>query len=460
MSATPDFHKRVREAIDKIPLLNAHDHLVPEQERLRSELTPFYLFPHYVTTDLASSGMDYESVELIRTNTMSSRNREVWNELQSCWKHICNTGYSKATSIAVRDLFGLEIARCSWDVLSEKLADSNKKGWYRYVLKEKEKIPLTILDLMDSEIQGPDTHRTTAKDLDSIDRELFVPVARFDDFVAIHSIGDIRRVEERMTTHIHCLNDWIKALECAFESRIKQNNIVGVKHGLAYSRILKYDKITRYEAERIFCRIFSGLGEGFSSQDKLQGVSWPEAKPLQDFMMHQLLGLCAHYGLPMQIHTGMQEGTSALMTNSNPIHLANLIMEYKEVKFDLMHGGYPYTREIGCLAKNFPNVYIDMSWFHILSPRAAKTTLKEWIQFLPMNKIFAFGGDYLIVEGTYGNARLTRQNVADLLLEEIEEGQMGEEMAIEVAQKLFWDNPYNFYNLKDIDSNIPHSTSP
>ena len=74
------------------------------------------------------------------------------------------------------------------------------------------------------------------------------------------------------------------------------------------------------------------------------------------------------------------------------MHLVNLFIEYREAKFDLFHGGYPYTGELLALAKNFPNVYLDLCWLHIISPTAAVCMLHEAIETVPVNKIFAFGG--------------------------------------------------------------------
>ncbi len=445
-----DVGERIRKEINEIPLLDVHEHLISEKERLSSKLTPFYLFPHYTTSDLVSSGMSCNIVEAMRNDRMCLCDKKMWSDFHSYWKNIYNTGYFRALSIAVENLFGLKLDKCSWDEISQRLADSNKKGWHKYVLKDKANIGLSILDKLEPETKGLGTYQTTLEDLDSIDKELFVPVARFDEFVGIHTINDIRRIEQRFDISVHFLNDWIEALESAFESRVKQN-IIGVKTALAYSRILKYDKTSKYEAERIFSRIFSGLGEGFAwVEGKPGGVSWLEAKPLQDFMMHHLLRLCADHQLPIQIHTGAFEGNAGLISNSNPVHLVNLFVEFKKVRFDLMHGGYPYVCEIGSLVKTFPNVYVDMSWLHILSPYGAKEALREWLGLLPVNKILAFGGDYVIVEGAYGHACLARENVAEVLLENIERGYFDEEMAIEIARKLLWNNAYEFFGIKDI----------
>ena len=74
------------------------------------------------------------------------------------------------------------------------------------------------------------------------------------------------------------------------------------------------------------------------------------------------------------------------------------------------------------LAKNFPNVHLDMCWAHIVSPNASVLALQEWIDTVPLNKISAFGGDYLFVDGVYGHQHLARADVVRALAAKVEEG--------------------------------------
>jgi len=42
------------EEIEKIPLVDTHEHSILEEERLSLSLDIFYLFPHYASSDLIS----------------------------------------------------------------------------------------------------------------------------------------------------------------------------------------------------------------------------------------------------------------------------------------------------------------------------------------------------------------------------------------------------------------------
>jgi hypothetical protein len=88
-----------------------------------------------------------------------------------------------------------------------------------------------------------------------------------------------------------------------------------------------------------------------------------------------------------------------------------------------------------------------LCWLHVISPWVAQQTLHEWIETVPVNKIFASGGDYVFVEGTYVHSRLARDNVAAVLTEKAEAGYLTEEEAMALASKLLRDNALRFFRL-------------
>jgi len=415
------FKEIIKEEIYKIPIVDTHEHLMSEEERNSRPIDIFYFFAHYASSDLVSAGMPQATLDKIRNPSIPLEER--WRDFAPYWESIRNTAYAKALIIAIRDLFGIEdINEETYQAISAKLKESQRKGWYRYVLRERANIAISLqyVGTMD------------------VDRELFLPVAYYDHFITAHSKWDINSLEKSYDVAIHSLDDFLRALDIAFERDVKAG-AVGIKSGLAYSRILRYDKVSKREAEALFNRIFSHLGEG---------LSWEEAKPLQDFIMHQVIKRAISYNLPITIHTGLQEGNGNIITNANPVHLVNLFLEYKEAKFDIFHGGYPYTSELATLAKNFQNVYIDMCWLHIISPNVSRRALHEWLETVPQNKIMGFGGDYIFVEGAYAHSRIARENIARVLIEKVEEGYLNEEEAIKIAFRLLRDNPKELFNLQ------------
>ena len=164
-------------------------------------------------------------------------------------------------------------------------------------------------------------------------------------------------------------------------------------------------------------------------------------------MFHFILDIANEKQLVLQIHTGIQEGNGNHLANSNPEALTNLFIRYPDVEFDIFHIGYPYEHVLTVLAKNFPNVTIDMCWSHIVSPNASVQALIEWVDTVPLNKISAFGGDLLFVDGVYGHQYLARQDVAKALAQKIDEGLFDIEKAGKIANMLLYDNPKRIFRL-------------
>ena len=117
------------------------------------------------------------------------------------------------------------------------------------------------------------------------------------------------------------------------------------------------------------------------------------------------------------------------------------------MRFDIFHMGFPYQNVAGAMGKMYPNVYLNLCWTHILSPVSAQRALCEWLQLVPRNKIFAFGGDCLFFDGVVGHLELARSCVAGVLSHMVEDGTMSMTEAKRTARMLFYDNPKGFYRM-------------
>ena len=428
-------YQTIKEAVDKVRIVDTHEHLLQETERTVRKPDLFETFlAHYASSDLVSSGMPLEELEKVRDSRLPLEKR--WEIFKPFWERIQNTGYARAINIAARDLYGVDgISEDTYKELASRMEKANKSGLYQWILKEKSGIDISILDYLFAPIEA-------------VDRKFFAPVTRFDDFVMAKERMDFEALGKQCGKPIHSFSDLIQALELEFEKASKMT--VGVKIGLAYMRKLRFDKVSQREAEEVFVNIYNQelfRRRQLNTRVEMvpEGLSLKETKPLQDFMVHKIIQLAEKKRLPIQIHTGLQEGNENIITNSNPTLLTNLFREYKEVRFDVFHGSYPYTGELAVLAKNFQNVYIDMCWLHIISPYRARQALAEWLDTVPWNKIFGFGGDYIFAEGVYGHSVIARENIARVLTEKVEEGSFTEEQAVYLAQKLLRDNAHEFF---------------
>ncbi|MBE9519063.1 MAG: amidohydrolase family protein, partial [Bacteroidetes bacterium] len=261
-------------------------------------------------------------------------------------------------------------------------------------------------------------------------------VERFDNFIQVSSKTELLELGSDYGINVRSLDDYINALRKAFEAGVEYQ-MVAVKTALAYQRILRFNNTSTQRAQTIFDALF---GEEHINAD--------EIKAFQDFMMHRVLDLAKEFDLPVQIHTGLQAGNGNDITNSNPTHLINLFMEYPEVNFCIFHSSYPYGGELSVLAKNFPNVFIDMCWTPVISPAYSIRYLDEWLETVPANKIMVFGGDYSVVELVYAHSVFARRIVAKVLIEKVKTAYFSEEEAINIARKLLRENAMEIFKLK------------
>jgi len=174
---------------------------------------------------------------------------------------------------------------------------------------------------------------------------------------------NIAAIEKHYRESISLLSDYLNILDIAFKKAIDEEGIIGIKSEIAYYRTLHFEDVPRNETELLFRKVIMS-----------QTLDKSDQKKLEDFMMHQVIEHAVKYELPIQIHTGILAGNfnNNPIQNANATNLINLFLKYREAKFVLFHGNFPYMGELAYLAKQYPNVYIDMCWMHIVAPSASK----------------------------------------------------------------------------------------
>jgi len=421
------------EAMDGFRIVDHHDHLgelLFKQRVLEVDL-PFFIARGYVHSDLVSAGLPdsfykgsqaHPNVPETFAYLMEGRDEseKAWNRLAPYVQRVRNTIYFQYLRIALEDLYGFEREEFGddWRELSEKIRAKSRENpaWGLKLLRDIG-VYRVILD-----ISGPVPRTGLAED------ERLTHIVRMDGFIMgnMNVVGAFRDNEP-----VRSLEEYLEALDEAFEKAAKAR-AVGVKSGLAYQRIIEYREVSRYEAEK-------ALTEG------LQNVSSEARRSFQDFIMHQVCERCAEFKMPFQIHTGIQAGNYNTITNAKPTHLTNLLRKYPDVKFDIFHGGYPYFREAGLLAKYFPNAYIDGCWLTHISPSTYMEALNEWLEIVPATKIFAWGGDHGIPDHTYASLKLARELIAEVLARKVARGSFSMKTALWAAERIMGENAIEVY---------------
>jgi len=413
--------REIFEELETIPTIDAHEHLPTEESRVRQTLDFFDLFNHYCVWDLNAAGATDEDIAFWRDKGKPLVQR--WKRFKPFFSAIRTGGYARSAMIVIRDLLGFDdLNDRTYEAVGKKLQAGNKPGVYKKILREK----CTIAACIDCFVvpgKYPD---------------YFYHLARGSEVIDIFDAERIAALSKQYDTAIHGVDGLLAVLTKAVGTWRKDKKVVGIKSGHAYSRSIGFEKRTRNEAEQVLANML---------KNEVRQISFHDAIPLQDYLMFELVARAEACGLPMVFHTGLQAGYRNRIVNANPLLLQSLLEEFPRAKFDLFHGGMPYVREIGVLAKYFPNVSLNMAWTHIINPAQARSALSEWLDMVPNTKIFGFGGDYTIVEKVYGHLKIARQNIARVLAEKVNEGSYSRAEAGRVARRLMLENPADFYGL-------------
>ena len=415
----------LRENIDAIPLIDTHEHIPPEARITQRTSSFFHFFEHYVSSDLVSAGMSRADLERMRDLGNGLSCEERWELMAPYWPYVRTTGYGQAMCLYMEELFGiLPHSPASCSALCEAIETAQQPGWYATVFEKANIDKAMVITWPGESVE--------------VDQSLFRAVPILDHFATPATRADLEALEKLSECTIQTLDQLLYALEKTLE-QFQSSNIAAVKNFLAYNRPLSFERVSKTTASRCFDRLWLS-----SKQD----LGFDDLKPLQDYVVRHTIALATDRGLPIQIHTGMQEGNGNYLQHSNPTLLTNLFLDFADARFDIFHAGFPYTGEVAVLAKNFANVWADLCWVHAISPTLAENTLNTWLEIIPTNKIFGFGGDSNYIEGAYGHSRVARQCTANVLTQKILQGYYASEKeALWVAQRILHDNACEFFQL-------------
>ena len=411
--------------IAAIPLVDTHEHIPDEAYSCRNHTSLFSFFDHYVSSDLVSAGMSRAALEAMRNPDSGLSLEERWALFEPYWPYAATTSYGRAMQTYMAELYGIDdINANSYLELCRRIEAAHVPGWYQTVLKEKANIACSLVTTWPGQSV-------------EVDQTYFRALPILDHYATVSTRAALEALEKESGQCIQTLPQLMHAQETMLD-RFMAKGIIGVKVFLAYRRTLHFEKVDQSTASRIFDRVWLS-----QSQD----LTFETTKPLQDFMMRRLFGLAADRNLPIQIHTGMQEGNGNYVVNSRPTLLTNVFMDFSDARFDVFHAGYPYTGEMTVLAKTFPNVYADLCWIHAVSPVASARILSEWLETIPANKILAVGGDSNYVEGAYAHCNIARRVACEVLAQKVEQHFYSEKEAHWLADRILRANAIDLFNL-------------
>jgi uncharacterized protein len=415
----------LRECLDQIPIVDTHEHFLPPTFLRDGENTLLRILKNsYLGADCISAGMDpqwwkqgsivYGDIDLNHHPIVGEIDLDA---LFFFLERVQNTAYSRALMLGFKEIYDFngKLNSNTWKELSNQVQLSyDKPDWFDTVLTRMG-IHWVLLDpyfVIDNPV--------------SWSNHLYFDfhVDDFLDYPWAHPVEGKSAVQLTEAWGLECntFNDLLNAIEKGF-SLYQERKGIATKIGVAYRRSLLFDQVTTKQAARAF--------DILKSRKDTKAVI-----DLGNFIVRYVIRKSIEVGFVVQVHTGYQGG---FLNNGNPTHLVNLLTEFPQAKFVLFHGGYPYSDEAGLLAKAFPNVYLDLCWMPLLSPSMTIEILLRWIDLIPQNKLM-WGGDVWSVEECFGAVMLFKDALAKVLGRLVDEQNLGEKAAIQLAERIMHQN--------------------
>ena len=219
---------------------------------------------------------------------------------------------------------------------------------------------------------------------------------------------------------------------------------VGLKDHSAYTRGLGFEPPDRRAAENIFSEILSGTCLITGNE------VFPNTEQLSDYIFDRIVRIAIEHHLPMALHTGMLAGGD-LPATANIKSFVPLMDRFPEARFEFYHLNYPWIADFVEIFRAYPNIYANCTWAHVMDPAATEQFLYGALGSFPVNRIIAFGGDYLeSVERQIACLDLSKNTVARALERGVSNHRLSKKNAKEVALHWFYESPRSLYDLRPI----------
>ncbi|HXP86148.1 MAG TPA: amidohydrolase family protein [Bryobacteraceae bacterium] len=248
------------------------------------------------------------------------------------------------------------------------------------------------------------------------------------------------------------LDEYLERVVRATLARHRQGGAIAEKFEIAYLRPYDIGNPSRAEAERAW-RTLLEPRTTLNPAVRSDGASNYQA--LQDYIFRFIAAECGRLGMAVHIHTGAGSGGYFVVNGSNPLLLEPLLDDpaLRQTKFVMLHGGWPFTRELtGLLTK--PNAYVDFSVQGLITePGALAAVLRAWLEYVPEKVLFGtdaypYSEELGWEESGYIAAHAGRDALGIALTGMMADGEISRARAAELARLVLRDNARRLYGLK------------
>jgi hypothetical protein len=174
----------------------------------------------------------------------------------------------------------------------------------------------------------------------------------------------------------------------------------------------------------------------------------PDEKLLRDYLFHETALKALEHDLAFQVHTG-HTSDGQPWPNANPIEMTLFLNQPQmdEVRFVLVHGGYPFNTEAGYITSVFPKVYLDLSLMIPWSSIGIAQRIHETLEAAPTGKVM-YGSDGIMVPELFWlSAHNARTALGKVLDDFVRDDLIDEAEALDIANDVLWRTATRVYGV-------------
>lgn len=420
-------NQQLEKFLETLQIIDAHEHIPFKDEQCSGVYDFFDLLVPYVCDHLVSAGMSLEEWGQITNKSVNEGER--FKKLEKYIPYIKFTTYWEALQKTVRKYFDEEEINAESVVAITKKLRNNEIPYCEIVKKNNIEKVLTFV--------GYDNVREWS--------EMITGVPTVSD-VTPKSYDDLLRLESATGIKISNLQDFDKVVN-ELMRRYDEKGIRCLKFGSAYSRPLDFVDPDIEPAKVQLKSLLEKKNEFRCNGVILKTADSTMLKDLDNYISRCFFKEADKRGMTVIFHTGMFAWNNNRIDSSDPSHLLNVIRDFPGLKIVLLHCGMPFCDQAILLARYYPNVFLDLTWTHLLSKRKTKDLIEDILESVPLQKISAFGGDYCLPQQISGGLQICKENLCTVFSQRIEEGGMSLEDAKNILKSWLYDNPKKIYSI-------------
>lgn len=222
---------------------------------------------------------------------------------------------------------------------------------------------------------------------------------------------------------------------------LRAKGYCALKSIAAYRTGLNIQEWSKDEAARSFAEA--------RAQAVQQGTLRIAHKPLLDYLLHLAFAQAAAQQVPIQFHTGYGDNDTD-MRLGNPLQLRDVLerRDYQSMPIVLLHESYPYTQLGAYLAAVYPHVYFDLSYtIPFVDKLEMLAFTRQALSVAPASKLMYSSDGTNLPEMHWAGALRGRAVIAQVLQEMVQEDELAEEQAYQLAKLVLHETAYHVYEL-------------